>query len=240
VLPTKLVKYHYEKRFKTEKMSVKERLLDIKGQLPENVTLVAVSKFHTPESIREAYAAGQRIFGESRAQELREKYELLPKDIEWHFIGTMQTNKIKYYAPFVTLIQSVESEKALQVIQKEALKNNRTINVLLEVHIAEETTKQGWSLPELEEYMASGRIGELPNVRIRGLMGMATFTDDKEQVTREFNVLQDIYHLLKTRMGAEFGEVFDILSMGMTDDWPEAVEAGSTMVRIGSYIFGQR
>ena len=208
--------------------------------LPSGVTLVAVSKTHPSERIRQAYDAGQRIFGESRAQELREKYDELPKDIEWHFIGTMQTNKVKYYAPFVTLIQSVESEKALQVIQKEAVKNNRTIDVLLQVHIAAEATKQGWSRAELEEYMLSGRYRDLTNVRIRGLMGMATFTDDKEQVRKEFRVLRELYDLLKTRFAVEFGGVFDTLSMGMTDDWPEAVECGSTMVRIGSYIFGHR
>lgn len=221
-------------------MSVKERIAELKDELPEGITLVAVSKFHPASQIREAYDAGQRIFGESRAQELREKYEELPKDIEWHFIGTMQTNKVKYYAPFVTLIQSVDSEKALQVIQKEAAKNNRTIDVLLEVHIAEESAKQGWSVPELTAYVASGGYRALPNVRVRGLMGMATFTDDKKQVGREFKALKDTYDALKTRMGVEFGEVFDTLSMGMTDDWPEAVESGSTMVRIGSYIFGAR
>ena len=221
-------------------MSVKERLTEIRAQLPAGVKLVAVSKFQPPEKIREACEAGQRVFGESRAQELREKYEALPKDIEWHFIGTMQTNKVKYYAPFVTLIQSVDSEKALEVIQKEAVKNNRTIDVLLEVHIAGEATKQGFLPSELEAFVESGRYRELPDLRIRGLMGMATFTADKVQVSKEFGVLRDTFDRMKTRMGVEFGEVFDTLSMGMTDDWPEAVEEGSTMVRIGSYIFGQR
>lgn len=221
-------------------MSVEDRLQELRAELPEGVELVAVSKFHTPEMIRQAYDAGQRLFGESRAQELREKYEALPKDIEWHFIGTMQTNKVKYYAPFVTLIQSVESEKALLVIQKEAVKNNRTIDVLLEVHIAEEHSKQGFSPEELEAFFSAGAYRELANVRIRGLMGMATFTEDKEQVLREFGVLQQLFEGVKARYGAEFGGMFDTLSMGMTDDWREAVRCGSTMVRIGSYIFGAR
>ncbi len=213
-------------------MSIAERILALKTELPAGVTLVAVSKFQPAEAILEAYAAGQRVFGESRAQELREKYEALPKDIEWHFIGTMQTNKVKLYAPFVALIQSVDSERALQVIQKEALKNSRTIDVLLEVHIAEEASKSGFSPAELEEYIASGRWRELPNVRIRGLMGMATFTDDKTQIRREFAVLKSLFDCLNIADG--------ILSVGMTDDYPEALVSGSTMVRIGSAIFGAR
>ena len=208
--------------------------------MPDGVNLVAVSKFQPLECIREAYDAGQRVFGESRAMELRVKYEALPKDIEWHFIGTMQTNKIKYYAPFVTLIESVDSEKALQAIQKEARKNNRTIDVLLEVHVAEELSKQGFSAAELEAYAASGRYRELANVRIRGLMGMATFTDDKSQVRKEFSVLRELFGTLKACLEGDFAEAFDTLSMGMTDDWPEAVECGSTAVRIGRSVFGQR
>ncbi len=213
-------------------MSIPERIRALKSELPAGVTLVAVSKFQPAEAIREAYDAGQRVFGESRAQELREKYEALPKDIEWHFIGTMQTNKVKLYAPFVALIQSVDSERALQVIQKEAVKNSRTIDVLLEVHIAEEASKSGFSPAELEDYIASGRWRELPNVRIRGLMGMATFTDDKTQIRREFAVLKSLFDCLNIADG--------ILSVGMTDDYPEALAAGSTMVRIGSAIFGAR
>ncbi len=213
-------------------MLIAERIQTLKSELPAGVTLVAVSKFQPAEAILEAYAAGQRVFGESRAQELREKYEALPKDIEWHFIGTMQTNKVKLYAPFVALIQSVDSERALQVIQKEAVKNNRTIDVLLEVHIAEEASKSGFSPAEIEDYIASGRWRELPNVRIRGLMGMATFTDDKTQIRREFAVLKSLFDCLNIADG--------ILSVGMTDDYPEALAAGSTMVRIGSAIFGAR
>lgn len=221
-------------------MSVNHRIQEIKDRLPEGVTLVAVSKTHPAEAIREAYDGGQRVFGESRAQELKEKYEALPKDIEWHFIGTMQTNKVKYYAPFVSLIHSVDSEKALAVIQKEALKNNRTIDVLLEVHIAEEQSKSGWPADELTAYLESGAWKALTNVRIRGLMGMATFTDDKLQVNKEFTILGKIFGTLKNRMNEEFGGKFDTLSMGMTDDWKTAVGSGSTMVRIGSYIFGGR
>ncbi|MCD8185804.1 MAG: YggS family pyridoxal phosphate-dependent enzyme, partial [Rikenellaceae bacterium] len=188
----------------------------------------------------QAYQAGQRIFGESRAQELREKYESLPKDIQWHYIGTMQTNKIKYYAPFVTLVQSVDSVRALQVLQKEAVKNQRKIDVLLQVHIADELSKQGFSVAELEAFIGCEAYRSLTRVRIRGLMGMATFTDDLLQVTKEFSTLQEVYEGLKARLDLESGGVFDTLSMGMTDDWPEAVECGSTMVRIGSYIFGSR
>jgi pyridoxal phosphate enzyme (YggS family) len=221
-------------------MSIAEKIRELRARLPEGVTLVAVSKFHPPQLIREAYDAGQRIFAESRAQELREKYDILPKDIEWHFIGTMQTNKVKYYAPFVTLIQSVDSEKALQVIQKEAARNDRTIDVLLEVHIAREASKQGFSPDELRTYFASGAFRELPNVRFRGLMGMASLTGDTGQIAAEFARLHALFEELKTGYAVDFGGVFDTLSMGMTDDWPQAVAAGSTMVRIGSYLFGQR
>ncbi len=217
-------------------MSIAERLKELRGRLPQGVTLVAVSKFQSVEKIREAYDAGQRVFAESRAQELREKYEALPKEIEWHFIGTMQTNKVKFYAPFAAMIQSVDSERALEVIQKEAAKNGRTIDVLLEVHIAGEASKSGFAAAEIEEFIACGRWRELPHVRIRGLMGMATFTDDQEQVQREFTTLKALFDRVKTGVGADF----DTLSMGMTDDWPTAVEAGSTMVRLGSFIFGAR
>ena len=217
-------------------MSIAERLKELRGQLPQGVKLVAVSKFQPVEKIREAYDAGQRVFAESRAQELREKYEALPKDIEWHFIGTMQTNKVKFYAPFAAMIQSVDSPRALQVIQKEAAKNRRTIDVLLEVHIAEEASKSGFSAAEAEEYLTSGPWRELPHVRIRGLMGMATFTDDKARVSREFSALKALFDRVKTGVGADF----DTLSMGMTDDWPAALAVGSTMVRVGSFIFGAR
>jgi pyridoxal phosphate enzyme (YggS family) len=220
-------------------MSIAERIEALKTALPQGVTLVAVSKFQPVEAICAAYAAGQRVFAESRAAELREKYEALPKDIEWHFIGTMQTNKVKIYAPFVTMIQSVDSRKALDIIQKEALKNDRTIDVLLEVHIAEEASKSGFSPAEAEAYLACGHFRELTNVRLRGLMGMATFTDDRTQSLREFSVLASLFERLKA--GKErVPSDFDTLSMGMTDDWPAAVAADSTMVRIGSYIFGTR
>lgn len=217
------------------KSPIAARLAELREQLPAGVQLVAVSKFQPIEAIRQAYAAGQRLFAESRAQELAEKHAALPKDIQWHFIGTMQTNKVKVYAPFVSMIQSVGSEKSLQVIQKEALKNGRTIDVLLEVHIAAERSKSGFFPAEAEEYIASGRWRELPNVRVRGLMGMATFTDDTMQVSREFSALRALFERLKSSHPD-----FDTLSMGMTDDWPAAVAARSTMVRIGSFIFGDR
>lgn len=218
-------------------MSIADRIEELKKQLPEGVTLVAVSKFQSIEAIRQAYAAGQRVFAESRAQELREKYEALPKDIEWHFIGTLQTNKVKVYAPFVAMIQSAGSVNALNAIQKEAAKNNRTIDVLIEVHIAAEASKSGFSPAETEEFLAGARADEFPNVRIRGLMGMATFTDDRDRVAREFTALSALFDRLKS-VGAIASP--GVLSMGMTDDWPLAVAAGSTMVRIGSYIFGAR
>jgi pyridoxal phosphate enzyme (YggS family) len=218
-------------------MSIAERIHALKKELPEGVTLIAVSKFQPVEAIRRAYDAGQRLFAESRAQELREKYDALPKDIVWHFIGTMQTNKVKLYAPFVSAIQSVDSPRALQVIQKEAAKHDRTIDVLLEVHIAGEASKSGFSPVELEEFLATDPFRGLPNVRLRGLMGMATFTNDKSQVLREFSTLKSLFDRLK---GVGIIEQHGVLSMGMTDDWPQAVACGSTMVRIGSYLFGQR
>jgi len=216
-------------------MSITDRIEELKERLPAGVTLVAVSKFQSIESIRQAYAAGQRVFAESRAAELREKYEALPKDIEWHFIGTLQTNKVKVYAPFVAMVQSAGSVGALNAIQKEAAKNRRTIDVLVEVHIAQEATKSGFAPDEAEEFLMSVRPDDYPNVRIRGLMGMATFTDDKDRVAAEFASAAALFERVRAGRPA-----FDTLSMGMTDDWPEAVAAGSTMVRIGSYIFGAR
>jgi pyridoxal phosphate enzyme (YggS family) len=223
------------------KMSIADRIAALRAQLPPRVELVAVSKFQPIEKIREAYEAGQRVFAESRAQELAEKQALLPKDIVWHFIGTMQTNKVKHYAPFVSMIQSVDSEKALQVVQKEAHKNGRTIDVLLEVHIAGEASKQGFLPEEIEAYLTADVIRSLPGVRIRGLMGMATFTGETARIEREFALLHALFERLKPRVdAAASGSVFDTLSMGMTDDWRCAVAAGSTMVRIGSFIFGER
>ena len=204
----------------------------VRSTIPAEVTLVAVSKTHPAEMIREAYDAGHRIFGESRPQELREKYEALPKDIEWHMIGHLQTNKIKYIAPFVTLIQSVDSARLAEAIQREAAKCGRTIGILLEIHVAAEETNVG----ELMEYIRTAPFAQMPNVCVRGVMGIATNTDDGETIRRDFNELRRCFDLLQPYFGARF----DTLSMGMSHDYPLAVECGSTMVRVGSLIFGNR
>ena len=208
----------------------------IRATLPAGVTLVAVSKTHPAEMIRQAYEAGQRLFGESRPQELREKYELLPKDIEWHMIGHLQTNKIKYIAPFVAMIQSVDSARLAEAIQKEALKCSRVIDILLEIHVAREETKTGWNLDELRDYLSSNPFAALPNLRVRGVMGIATNTDDETVVRHDFEALRRCFELLRP----QFGEAFDTLSMGMSHDYLLAVDCGSTMVRVGSSIFGER
>lgn len=217
-------------------MSVKSQLERVRATLPEGVTLVAVSKTHPIEAIAEAYEAGQRVFGESRPQELRAKYEALPRDIKWHMIGHLQTNKIKYIAPFVALIHSVDSERLAEAIQVQAAKCNRTIDVLLEIHVAAEESKSGWAIEDLRAAVASGVFERLPNVRVRGVMGIATNTDDEARIAADFAQL----NAYKEEFAPHFGEQFDTLSMGMSDDYPAAIAAGSTMVRIGSTIFGER
>ncbi len=212
-------------------MSIAERLEKIKQSLPSGVRLVAVSKLHPASYIKEAYDAGHRLFGESRAQELVPKYNELPKDIEWHFIGHLQANKVKYIAPFVDTIQSVDSEKLLREINKEAAKFGRVINVLLQIHIAQEEQKFGFSYKEAEQLLKSSLPGELPHIHIQGVMGMATFTDDEEQIRKEFRRLADFYRKQ---------EGLSCLSMGMSDDYLIAVEEGSNCVRVGSKIFGTR
>lgn len=217
-------------------MNINQRLNRILAGLPEGVKLVAVSKFHPAERLQEAYDAGQRIFGENRPQEMTAKYELLPKDIEWHMIGHLQTNKVKYIAPFVSMISSVDSERLIEEIEKQAAKNNRIIDILLEVHVADEETKSGWSQSELDDYLASGKLEKMEHIRVRGVMTIATNTDDETVIRRDFQSIKDIYDELKPR----FGDMFDTLSIGMSDDYPIALEYGSTMVRIGTAIFGQR
>lgn len=217
-------------------MSVSSRLSEIRATLPEGVTLVAVSKFHPAEAVMEAYDAGQRIFGESRVQELAAKYEALPKDIEWQMIGHLQTNKVRAIVPFVSLIQSVDSARLLECIDREAARCGRTIDCLLEIHVAQEETKSGWEYGELKAYMQSDAFAQLHNIRIRGIMGMATNTDDAAVVRSDFGRLAAI----KDELAPMFCADFDILSMGMSDDYPIAVDCGSTMVRIGSSIFGAR
>ncbi len=217
-------------------MTIRKIITELRSSLPAGVTLVAVSKTHPVEAIGEAYNAGQRIFGESRPQELCAKYEQLPKDISWHMIGHLQTNKVKQIAPFVEMIHSVDSQRLLEVINREAIKYGRRIDVLLEVHLADELTKSGFRPSEVEELVGSGRLREMAGARVRGLMTIATNTDNEEIIRGEFNQLKSIFDTLRSN----FGEDFDTLSMGMTSDYPIAIECGSTMVRIGSMIFGER
>lgn len=217
-------------------MSIAKRLDDIRQSLPAGVSLVAVSKFHPSERIMEAYEAGHRIFGESRPQEMAAKAQQLPKDIEWSMIGHLQTNKVKLIAPFVSLIASVDSERLVTEIEKQAARCNRVIDILLEVHVAEEDSKSGWDIEELRSYIASGALDAMEHVRVRGVMTIATNTDDEAIIRRDFQHIRDIFEELKPR----FGDSFDTLSIGMSDDYPIALEYGSTMVRIGTAIFGAR
>lgn len=217
-------------------MSVSEQLARVRASLPEGVRLVAVSKTHPAEAIREAYEAGQRLFGESRPQELRAKYEELPKDIEWHMIGHLQTNKVKYIAPFVQMVESVDSARLAEALQREADKCGRRLDILLEIHVADEETKSGWEPDELREYLASEPFAAMPALRVRGVMGIATNTDDEAVIRRDFGELRRCFELLRPYFGARF----DTLSMGMSHDYPLAVECGATMVRVGSLIFGER
>lgn len=211
----------------------------IKAGLPEGVQLVAVSKFHPIEALQEAYDGGQRIFGESKVQEMTQKYEALPKDIEWHFIGHLQTNKIKYMAPYVALIHGVDSYKLLAEINKQAAKAGRTIPCLLQIHIAQEETKFGFSFDECRQMLEEGSWRTLAHIRIAGLMGMATNTDDEGLIAREFESLKQFFDELKDGPLADAPH-FREISMGMSDDYPLAIGHGSTLIRIGSRIFGAR
>lgn len=217
-------------------MSVTTQIQELQATLPTGVTLVAVSKFHPVEAIQEAYDAGQRIFGESRPQEMAAKVPQLPGDIEWHMIGHLQTNKVKMIAPFVALIHSVDSPRLLCEIERQAERLGRTIDILFEVHLAEDESKSGWDSKELLDYIATGEIAKLSHIRPRGVMTIGTLTDDIELNKREFRTLKSLFDQLKPI----FGEVFDTISMGMTSDYLEAIECGSNMVRIGSKIFGER
>ncbi|MFV8361383.1 YggS family pyridoxal phosphate-dependent enzyme [Flavobacterium sp. LS1P3] len=219
-------------------MSIKNNLLHIKATLPEHVTLVAVSKTKPVSDLMEAYEAGQRIFGENKIQEMAEKWEQMPKDIQWHMIGHVQTNKVKFMAPFVSLIHGVDSLKLLQEINKQALKNNRIIDCLLQIYIAEEETKFGLDEEELASLLSSSEFHEIKNIRIVGLMGMATFTDNKDQIKKEFLHLKTIFDTTK-ELKTENCQL-ETISMGMSGDYQLAIECGSTMVRIGSSIFGGR
>ena len=216
-------------------MSIKENLLAIKKNIPDTVTLVAVSKTKPMSYIQEAYDEGQRVFGENRVQEMTEKWENLPKDIEWHMIGHLQRNKVKYMAEYVSLVHGVDSPRLLAEINKQAEKHNRVISCLLQVHIAEEDTKFGFNEEELLDLVANEEFKAFKNVKIVGLMGMATFTENMDQVRREFASLKSLFTKLKSNYAD-----FTTLSMGMSGDYNIAIEEGSTMVRIGSSIFGSR
>jgi len=218
---------------------IKENLERIKATIPEHVTLVAVSKTKPISDIQEAYDAGHRTFGENYPQELRDKHEALPKDIQWHFIGHLQTNKIKYIIPFVTLIHSIDSANLLEAVNKEAKKHERVADCLLQFHIAQEETKFGLDLEEARQLLESDTFKNMENIRICGVMGMATFTDDEEEVRKEFQHLKAIFDTLKQDYFASQPQ-FKEISMGMSEDYPIAIEEGATLVRIGSKIFGPR
>lgn len=220
-------------------MDIERNITEIIKSLPERVKLVAVSKTKPPGIIEKAYHAGHKIFGENKVQEMLQKYEKLPKDIEWHFIGHLQSNKIKYMASFVSMIHGIDSLKILKAVNKEAEKNNRIIKCLLQFHIARESTKFGLSQVEASNIMESGVIKEMKNIRIVGVMGMATFTDDTSVVRNEFRSLKAIFDNFKKKYFSE-DSAFKEISMGMSDDYIIAVKEGSTIVRIGSSIFGSR
>jgi pyridoxal phosphate enzyme (YggS family) len=220
-------------------MSVEVQLKEVLSELPDSVRLVAVSKFHPNEAIEEAYRTGQRVFGESKVQEMTAKEESLPKDIEWHFIGHLQTNKIKFIAPYVSLIHGVDSYKLLTEIDKQAGKAGRVIPCLLQIHIAQEETKFGFSFDECTEMLREGDWKALKHIALHGLMGMASNTDDLQQVRKEFASLHRYFQEVKNNFFPE-DEAFKELSMGMSHDYPIAIEEGATLVRVGSKIFGER
>ncbi len=220
-------------------MSIQDNILRIKGTLPEGVELIAISKFHPVSALQQAYDAGLRTFGESHAQEVVGKYEALPKDIHWHFVGHLQTNKIKYIAPFVSLIHSVDSLRLLKEIDKQAAKCDRVIDSLLQLHIAQEETKFGFTPDELYATLSTDEWKKLQHVRITGIMCMATNTDDETQIRHEFRQAKTVFDTLKANFFADAPH-FCELSMGMSDDYPIAIEEGCTMIRVGSSIFGNR
>jgi pyridoxal phosphate enzyme (YggS family) len=214
---------------------IDKNIQNIQSKLPENVALVAVSKTKPIADLQEAYNAGQRIFGENKIQEMVEKYDALPKDIKWHMIGHLQSNKVKYMAHFVDLIHGVDKLKTLKEINKQAKKHDRIINCLLQVKIAKEETKFGFSFDEIRAILSSEEMRVLQNINVGGFMGMASFTDDKKQLEEEFSSLKNLFDTLKTQHSS-----IKILSMGMSGDYQLAIENGSTMIRVGSSIFGQR
>ena len=216
-------------------MDISENIKNFQDELPKDVTLVAISKTKSVDDLLEAYEAGQRHFGENKIQEMTEKWEKLPKDIKWHMVGHVQRNKVKYMAPYVSLIHAVDSLKLLKEIHKEADKNGHCIDCLLQIKIAEEDSKYGISADEAREILDSEEFKELDHVKVKGLMGMATFTDDEKQVKKEFDHLKTVFNEFKEQYSN-----FEILSMGMSGDYKIAIDSGSNMVRIGSEIFGAR
>jgi len=217
------------------KMSIKKQLQQLKSVLPKQVTLVAVSKTKPVHDLMKAYDVGQRIFGENKVQEMVEKHQQMPKDIQWHMIGHVQRNKVKYMAPFVDLIHGVDSLKLLTEINKQALKNNRCINGLLQIKIAAEDSKFGMTKNDAIQLIKSSEFKNLKNIKIKGVMGMATFTDDQNKIRKEFETLKSTFSELKS-----IEDSMHIISMGMSGDYPLAIESGSTMIRVGSHIFGAR
>lgn len=220
-------------------MSITQNIVQLKTSLPADVTLVAVSKFHPTDALMEAYNAGQCVFGESRAQELTAKHKVLPGDIEWHFIGPLQSNKVKDIAPFIHTIHSIDSLKLLQEVNKQAAKNNRTIRVLLEIHVAQEETKHGLTPDECRALLQDEKLASLNNVQICGLMGMATYTNDEALIEHEFHTLHELFSELKA-IYFKGNDNFAVLSMGMSHDYPIAIRQGGNMIRVGTGIFGER
>lgn len=219
--------------------NIKQNIIEVLNSLPNGVKLVAVSKFHPAEDIQEAYDAGQRVFGESHEQEIVRKVDVLPKDIIWHFIGHLQSNKVKYLAPFISMIEAVDSLKLMKEINRQAEKCGRTIDILLELHIAEEATKYGFTLEACREMLCAGEWKNFNNIRICGLMMMASFTDDEEQIKKEFMTASNFFDEVRTQFFAD-APYFKERSWGMSDDYQIATQCNSTMVRVGTRIFGQR
>lgn len=220
-------------------MSVKSGIDELRKNVPDQVKIVAVSKFHSSEIVREAYDYGHRVFGESRVQELIQKQPELPCDIEWHFVGSLQRNKVKFIAPFVSLIHSLDSERLMRTIENQGAANNRKISCLLQLHVADEETKSGFSPDECRQFLADGKWRDCKHVQLAGVMGMATYTEDMEQVRSEFRLIKSLFDEFKQQYFAD-DENFKEISMGMSGDYRIAVEEGSTMIRVGTLIFGSR
>ncbi len=217
-------------------MSIEAKIAEIRANLQKSVKLVAVSKTFPAEAILEAYSVGQRQFGESRPQELKTKSELLPKDIEWHMIGHLQTNKVRMILPIVSIIESLNSRRLAEAIDREAKKIDKTIDCLLEIQLSDEDSKTGWDFTDLEAFITEGGFSSLPNIRLRGVMGIATYSDSQEVIEADFRRLRNYFE----QLAPIFGNQFDTVSMGMSSDYRLAMECGSTSVRVGSYIFGGR